>query len=67
MIENIAKATHAEMWTQTFRPCVELGCQVADTGATGTIVLHALTIANPKTNTLHYFTFESPEAGWDDA
>jgi hypothetical protein len=67
MVTNIAKAKHAEMWTRKFGPFVEFGCQVTDADASGTIVMHVLTVANPKTNTLYYFTFESPESSWDDA
>jgi hypothetical protein len=37
------------------------------TDASGTFVMHALTIANPKTNTLYLFMFESPSATWDEA
>lgn len=67
MIEKIAEAKGAEMWTQKFGPFVEFGCQVKDTDETGTIIMHALTVTNPKTNTLYYFTFESPESRWDEA
>jgi hypothetical protein len=37
------------------------------TGATGTMVMNALKRANPKTNALSYFTFESPEFNREDA
>ena len=67
LVGNIAKAKHAEMWTQKFGSFVEFGCQVTDADAAGTIVMHVLTVANPKTNTLYYFTFESPESSWEDA
>ena len=36
-----------------------------DTDASGTTVVQALMVANPKTNTLYLFIFESPEANWD--
>jgi hypothetical protein len=45
----------------------EFGCLVKDTDSTGTIVMQTLAVANPKTNTLSYFIFESPEADWDSA
>ena len=38
-----------------------------DTDSTGTVVMQALTVANPKTNTLYLFVFESPESEWEDA
>jgi hypothetical protein len=67
MIESMAKAKHAEMWTRSVGPFQEFGCQVEDTDATGAIIMHALAVANPKTNTLYYFTYESPESEWDNA
>ena len=36
LVGNIAKAKHAEMWTQKFGPFVEFGCQVTDADAAGT-------------------------------
>jgi hypothetical protein len=30
-------------------------------------MMHALTVANSKTNTLYLFMFESPVASWDTA
>ena len=67
MIENIARSKHGKMWTQKFGPFVEFGCQVKDTDATRSSVMHVLTVANPKTNTLYFFIFESPETDWDSA
>lgn len=55
------------MRTQKFGPFLEFACQMKDGYATGTIVMHVLTVANPKTNTLYYFTFESLESSWEDA
>ena len=45
----------------------EFGCELKDTDASGTIVMRALNVVNPKTNALHVFTFESPAANWDAA
>lgn len=67
MIANIASAKHGKPWTKKVGPFVEFGCEVSETDETGTIVMHALAVANPKTNTLYYFSFESPEADWKDA
>lgn len=40
---------------------------VKDADATGTIIMNALAVANPKTNTLYFLTFESPDSDWDTA
>ena len=67
MIENVATSKHGETWTQKFGPFIEFGCLVKDTDATGTTVMNVLAVANPKTNTLYFFIFESPAADWDKA
>jgi hypothetical protein len=66
-IEDLATRKHAEKWAQEAGPFKEFGCLTKDTDATGTIVMHTLMVANPKTNTLYLFIFESPEANWDSA
>ncbi len=38
-----------------------------DTDSSGTSISQTLTVANPKTNTLYMFIFESPESEWDAA
>jgi len=63
----MAATHHAQAWAQQLGPFQEFGCVIKDTDATGTIIMHALTVANPKTNTLYYFTFESPESDSDAA
>ncbi len=35
--------------------------------ASGTAVMQELAVANPKTNTLYLFIFESPESDWNAA
>jgi hypothetical protein len=67
LIDNMASQHHVEMWSRAFGPFQEFGCELKDTDATGTIMMHALTIANPKTNKLYLFTFESPASSWDEA
>ena len=67
LIDSMAQQHHVETWARTFGPFQEFGCELRDTDATGTIFMHALTVANPKTNTLYLFIFESPIAGWDEA
>jgi hypothetical protein len=48
-------------------PFSEFGCLVKDTDASGTTVGHYLAVANPKTNTMYLFIFESPESERDGA
>jgi hypothetical protein len=67
MIDKMASENHGKKWTQSVGPFQEFGCLIKQTDASGTIVMRALTVANPKTNTLYLFMFESPESGWDAA
>lgn len=67
LINNMASQHHVKPWIQSFGPFQEFGCLLKDTDTTGTIVMHALAVANPKTNTLYLFIFESPESDWDAA
>ncbi len=67
IIENVANAKHGERWAQKVGPFYEFGCLTKDTDSTGTTVTQTLTVANPKTNTLYLFIFESPESDWDSA
>jgi hypothetical protein len=67
LIDRIASTKHGKQWTQSAGPFQEFGCLSKDTDASGTIVMQSLAVANPKTNTLYLFIFESPEANWDTA
>jgi hypothetical protein len=67
LIDNMAAQHHEKSWTGAKGPFQEFGCLLRDTDATGTIVMSALTVANPKTNTLYLFIFESPQSDWDTA
>jgi hypothetical protein len=67
MISNMAAEHHVKGWRRTHGPFDESGCELRDTDATGTIVMQALAVANPKTNTLYLFTFEAPAESWDAA
>ena len=67
MIEQMAAQHHVKTWNRVVGPFQEFGCELKDTDASGTIVMHALNVANPKTNVLYVFTFESPAANWDAA
>jgi len=67
LIGNMASQHHVEMWSRTVGPFQEFGCELMDTDASGTIMMRALTIANPKTNTLYLFIFESPIDNRDEA
>ena len=67
LIDNMASKHNVKSWSHTVGPFQEFGCDLKDTDATGTTIMHALTVANPKTNTLYLFMFESPEADWPAA
>jgi hypothetical protein len=67
LIDNMASQHHVKSWARAFGPFQEFSCELRDTDARGTIFMHALAIANPKTNTLYLFIFESPLADWDAA
>ena len=67
LIEKMAADHHEKSWNQTVGSFQEFGCLLKDTDASGTTMMHAFTVANPKTNTLYLFIFESPEAGWEAA
>lgn len=63
LIDQIATQKHANKFSQEAGPFKEFGCHYTDSEAT----VHNLTVANPKTNTLYLFIFESPQSTWDDA
>jgi hypothetical protein len=69
LIGDMATAHHAESekWARKVGPFQEFGCLVKITDATGSIEMQALTLANPKTNTLYLFMFESPDSDWNAA
>jgi hypothetical protein len=67
LIDRMAAQHHVKTWSRLVGPFQEFGCELNDTDASGTIRMHALTVANPKTNTLYLFIFESPLANWDAA
>lgn len=67
LIDQMATQHHVKTWSRAVGPFQEFGCELKDTDASGTIMMHALTVANPKTNTLYLLIFESPVANWDAA
>lgn len=67
LIGQIAEKHHADAWTRTIGSFQEFGCTIKDTDAMGTIIMNAWAVSNPKTNTLYYLTFESPESDWETA
>jgi hypothetical protein len=67
LVDNIAGPRHGTTMSRTVGPFQEFSCEVSDTDSTGTIRQHVLTIANPKTNAMYLFIFESPLADWDSA
>jgi hypothetical protein len=65
LIQRVATAHHEKTWNQQVGQLQEFGCEVRDTDASGTVVMHALAVANTKTDTLYLLIFESPAADWD--
>ena len=66
-IDQLATSKRGEKWAKDVGPFKEFGCLTRDTDASGTTVVQTLMVANPKTNSLYLFIFESPEASWDSA
>jgi len=67
LIENMAAEKHGKVWNRAVGSFQEFGSQLQDTDASGSTIMQALAFANPKTNTLYLFIFESPAANWDSA
>ena len=63
-IDDLATKRHGEKWAKDVGPFRQFGCLSKDTDASGTVMTHTLMMANPKTNTLYLFIFESPESEW---
>lgn len=66
-VDQLTAKKHGEKWARDVGPFKEFGCLTKDTDASGTTVVQTLMVANPKTNTLYLFLFESPQANWDSA
>lgn len=64
-IDQLASKKHGDKWARDMGPFKEFGCLTRDTDASGTTVMQTLMVANPKTNTLYLFIFESPGTSWD--
>jgi hypothetical protein len=68
LIEQIVAERHGgKKWNRDFGPFKEFGCLTKATDASGASTVHTLTVANPKTNTLYLFIFESLESDWEIA
>jgi hypothetical protein len=67
MVDELTAKRHGTKWSRDVGPFKEFGCLTKDTDSTGTTIMQTLTVANPKTNTLYMFIFESPESDWDAA
>lgn len=65
LIDRVAAEHGQKSWNQQVGQLQEFGCEVKDTDASGTEVMHALAVANTKTDTLYLLIFESPAAEWD--
>jgi len=67
LIASLVKKYHVDPFQRQVGPFYELGCEMKDRDATGTIVMRELAVANQKTNTLYLLIFESPESEWGTA
>ena len=65
LIDKVAAAHNQMGWSRQAGQLQEFGCEIKDTDASGTEVMHALAVANTKTDTLYLFIFESPESDWN--
>jgi hypothetical protein len=65
VIDRVAAQHHEQTWTQQEGQLQEFGCEIKDTDPNGTVVMHALAVANTKTDTLYLLIFESPESEWN--
>jgi hypothetical protein len=65
LIDRVASSHKEKTWVQQAGPLQEFGCEVKDTDSSGTVVMHALAVANTKTDTLYLLIFESPAPDWD--
>jgi hypothetical protein len=65
LIARVAAAHDEKTWNEQVGQLQEFGCEVRDTDGSGTVVMHALAVANTKTDTLYLLIFESPAAEWD--
>jgi hypothetical protein len=67
-ITQMATEKHADRtWARDAGPLRTFGCLTRDSTRSGTVILHTLMVANPKTGTLYLFIFEAPERTWADA
>lgn len=64
--DRVAK-THGKKFQRDFGPFREFACLCKVIDEAGATTTHTLMVANPKTNTLYLFIFESPVAEWDTA
>jgi len=67
IIQQLATTKNVEAFGTEVGPFREFACLAKDTNSSGTVVIYTLAVANPKTNTLYLFIFESPESDWDTA
>ena len=67
IIQQLATTKNVKAFERDAGPFREFGCLAKDTDSSGTTVMYTYAVANPKTNTLYLFIFESPEPEWDAA
>lgn len=66
-IDDRATKTHGKKWKRDFGPFHEFACLCKVIDEVAATTTNTLMVANPETNTLYLFIFESPEAEWDMA
>jgi hypothetical protein len=66
-ISKIALSHSTPVRAMETGPFRGFGCRYAASDAEGSVTIHELMVANPKTNTLYLFLFESPTSEWSSA
>ena len=61
-----SKGKSLSSWEKTRGPFRTLGLRLRVSDSEGGIIIHHLFIANPKTDTLYFYTFEAPEKQWKE-
>lgn len=65
LVEKMASEHGAQTLSHRTGLFREFSSEFKDTDATGTTMMHVLTIANTQTDTLYLLIFESPAGQWD--
>jgi len=66
-VDRFAKKDHGDRWEREVGSFKEFGFQATHMYRDGAGKARMLMVANPKTNTVYWVVFESPEPDWDVA